>query len=137
MEPSIEDISKKFSLNSEYVEDLLSYSNISITPDTVYNEDGDLESIYDTLVIDDNNDSDSTLQTESKQQDFNNILKASLNDIEYRVITKLFGINGPEKTIEEVSNYYNITKERIRQIKYRAINKLRKSDQIQTLYNYL
>lgn len=137
MEPSIEDISKKFSLNPDYIEDLLSYSNISVTSDTVYNEDGELESIYDTLVIEDNNDSDSNLKTESKQYDFDKILRSSLNDIEYRVITKLFGINCQEKTIEEISNYYNITKERIRQIKYRAINKLRKSDQIQTLYNYL
>lgn len=67
------------------------------------------------------------------------IMDSNLTQREVEIIKYTFGLNRFHRcfTMIELEKVYNITHERIRQIKEKALNKLRKSGQIQLLYNYL
>jgi len=57
----------------------------------------------------------------------NEILKAisTLSSKESDIIRLRYGLDGAEKTLEEVGNKFNVTRERIRQIEAKALQKLR------------
>lgn len=57
----------------------------------------------------------------------NEILKAisTLSSKESNIIRLRYGLDGAEKTLEEVGNKFNVTRERIRQIEAKALRKLR------------
>ena len=49
-----------------------------------------------------------------------------------------YGIkNGYSETLEEISRRYGVTKERIRQLELKAMNKIRKSNEIKKLADYM
>ena len=61
----------------------------------------------------------------------------TLNDRERKVIEAFFGIDQPEKTLEEIGTEYGLTRERVRQIKEKAIRRLRNSTQNKMLKSFL
>ena len=46
---------------------------------------------------------------------------------EQGILRMAFGIGCPQKSLDEIGNYYELTRERVRQIKERAIRRLRGS----------
>ena len=67
----------------------------------------------------------------------NKILK-ELNAKERKIITHRFGIDGNKpKTLEELGREMGFSKERIRQIECNALRKLRNTEQIKHLKDYL
>lgn len=92
--------------------------------DDRYDEDG--LSLYDivedvsSIRPDDAYDNDKTNLTLALAK----VLK-QLTDTEKLVITRYFGLDGDESTLQEISEDLNLTKERVRQIKEKSIKKLR------------
>ena len=49
----------------------------------------------------------------------------TLSEVERTVITDYFGLNGEERTLQEIADDLELTKERVRQIKEKEIKKIR------------
>lgn len=134
--PTSEELAELMNIDEEYVKDVISQCTVITIPDSIINPDGEMESLFETLYVEDGN-TDKLIKQQSASSHIIDFLKANLNDIEYDVITKYFGLTGPETSMKVIGEQNNITVERVRQIKDKAIIKLRKSDGVSLLSNYL
>lgn len=66
-----------------------------------------------------------------------NVMKEALNEREFDVICRRFGIGYEQMTLEEVGKAYGITRERIRQIEVKALRKLRNPRYKRLLQDYV
>lgn len=108
-------------------------SNIVVLNDSVQNQDGEEESIFDLISSDDYTE-------DTLSDDIKTVVRAALeelNPIEKSIIMDYFGFNGEPKEMGVIAEQNNITVERVRQIKDKAIIKLRKLDNIESLTKYL
>lgn len=134
--PSLSEISSIMNMSEDDIKDLVSQCTITIVPDSVINPDGEVESLFETLYLEEGN-TDKITKQQSALISIIDFLKQNLNDTEYEVITKYFGLDGPEISLDVIGEQNNITKERVRQIKDKAIIKLRKCDNINLLTHFL
>lgn len=134
--PSLKELSEILNCTEEDIKTIISQCNISVIPDSIVNSEGESESIFDTLYVEDGN-TDENLQRQTNSTSITNYLKQHLNDTEYYVLAKCFGLDGPELSFDTIGNNCGITKERVRQIKDKAIIKLRKCDNVEQLLNFL
>lgn len=69
----------------------------------------------------------------------NEISKAlsTLSSKESDIIRLRYGLDGPDKTLEEVGNKFNVTRERIRQIEAKALRKLRHPSRSKRMKDFL
>lgn len=134
--PSFRDLEEILGWSEEDLKNIISQCTISIIPDSIVNSEGEQESIFETLCIEDGN-TDENLKKQSESTTIYDFLKLNLNDTEYYVLTNFFGINGKEMSLDDISISCNITKERVRQIKDKAIIKLRKCPGVEKLANFL
>lgn len=133
---SLRELSEILGWTEDELKNIISQCTISIIPDSIVNSDGDTESVFETLYTEDGN-TDDNLKKQSVSSSIDDFLKQNLNDTEYYVITKFYGLNCHEASLDKISEDCNITKERVRQIKDHAIIKLRKSTGIEKLANFL
>ena len=134
--PTVEELVPLLGMSNFEIEDLLSYSQLQVFSEETVSDDGDTESLYDSI-CDEDSDTDSTLKNLGLTSVIEDILSEVLNPIEYQVIIKLFGIGCGEMAYNDIAEDLNLTKERVRQIKDKAIIKLRKSNKINFLQKYL
>lgn len=134
--PSFADLGEILECSEEDLKNIISQCTVSIIPDFIVNSDGEEESVFETLYIEDGN-TDENLKKQSESTTIIDFLKQNLNDTEYYVITNFFGIEGKEMSLDDISTSCNITKERVRQIKDKAIIKLRKCPGVENLANFL
>lgn len=134
--PSLKDLSEILNCTENDIKTIISQCTISIIPDSIVNSEGDVESIFETLYIDEGN-TDENLKKQSVSTSIIDFLKNNLNGTEYYVLTKFFGLDGSEASLDNISEACGITKERVRQIKDHAIIKLRKCNGVEKLANFL
>lgn len=134
-EASIEDIANKLKMPEKQVQ--IALNTIKLEPmslDTPIAENLSLEDY-----ISDENYTSPEISTQSELLKFqiNRILK-ELNPKERKIITHRFGIDGNKpKTLEELGKEMGFSKERIRQIEGNALKKLRSTEHIKHLKDYL
>lgn len=134
--PSFKELEELLNCSEEDLKNVISQCSVFIVPDSIVNSDGEEESIFETLYVEDGN-TDENLKKQSESKIIIDFLKQNLNDTEYYVISNFFGIEGKEMNIDDISTSCNITKERVRQIKDKAIIKLRKCQGVEKLANFL
>jgi RNA polymerase primary sigma factor len=130
--PSEDELSEILNISVEELNNILK-SNVVILGDSIKNDDGEEESIFDTIILDDYTEDDVLNDIKIAV----NAALEELNPVEKVIIKDLFGFNGEPKEPSVVAEQNNITVERVRQIKDKAIIKLRKSDNIESLLKYL
>lgn len=130
--PSDDELAEMLDIDIEELNQALK-SNIVVLNDSIQNPDGEEESIFDSIIIDDYTE-------ESVLNDIKTAVNAALeelNPVEKSIIRDFFGFDGEPKEISVIAELNDITVERVRQIKDKAIIKLRKSANIEALMKYL
>jgi RNA polymerase primary sigma factor len=89
------------------------------------------EESYENIIPSESDEclADYTTVKESNNIQIRRILKSMLSPRENEIISAYFGLEGPEITVEHISNKYDIAMERIRQIKERCIKRLQLNSQ--------
>lgn len=134
-EPSTDELAKRLSLTPEKVKNIKKAMNKEpVSLDLPIGEDLYLEDyVPDTEAIAPHNKATDNLLHENVTE----ALKI-LSEREKEIITERFGLNGGRgKTLEQLGQLFGFSKERIRQIEEIALNKLRKSERIGHLRDYI
>lgn len=134
--PSLKELSEILNCTEDDLKNIISQCTISVIPDSIVNSEGDIESIFETLYIEEGN-TDENLKKQSVSTSILDFLRTNLNGTEYYVLIKFFGLDGQEMSLDNISEACGITKERVRQIKDHAIIKLRKCNGVEKLANFL
>lgn len=80
---------------------------------------------------------DESLDKESLHQDMNAILNHILSAKEKEILMRSFGINCKEEGLEEIGFAFGLSRERVRQIREKALCKIRRSNKIGILAQYI
>ncbi len=133
--PSVEEMMERVDLPEDKVSAAMKMNGHHVSMDAPFsdNEDG---SLLDVLSNDDTPDTDDQLVKESLREEITRAL-GILNDRERKVLKAVYGIEGAEMTLEEISEKYDLTRERVRQIKEKALRRLRHSTKNKALKSYL
>ena len=124
--PSQDELAEILDLSVDKIQSSMSANSKSMSMDAPFSEKDDSNSLLDVLSNDDEPSTDSTLQREDLSKEIHRSL-AQLTSREKGILCMAFGIDGPQKSLEEIGVIYDLTRERVRQIKERAIRRLRGS----------
>lgn len=134
--PSIDELSEQIDLPKDKIDEALSAANSKqVSMDAPFSE-SDENSLYDVLINDDSPMADRELVLESLQTEIREALKL-LSKRERAIIEAFYGIDQPERTLEEIAVKQGLTRERVRQLKEKAIRHLRGTTQSKKLKDYL
>ncbi len=133
--PSVEEMMERVDLPEDKVSAAMKMNGHHVSMDAPFSDDED-GSLLDVLSNDDTPDTDDQLVKESLREEITRAL-GILNDRERKVLKAVYGIEGAEMTLEEISEKYDLTRERVRQIKEKALRRLRHSTKNKTLKSYL
>ncbi|MCC8161825.1 MAG: sigma-70 family RNA polymerase sigma factor [Lachnospiraceae bacterium] len=126
-EPSSSEIAKKLHMTVREVEQMLSWSNETVSLDSPVSEETDAK--LEDLVEDESAVSpEETAVYAMQQEEISKVLDDTLTEREREVIRLRFGfVSDRVWTLQEIGKHYHITQERVRQIEEKALNKLRPS----------
>ena len=133
--PSAEELAEMLDIPVEKIAETLKMSGRHVSVDAPFVE-GEDNSLIDVMVNEDSPNADRGLINESLSTEINRAL-ATLTPREADILRKFFGINMPEKTLEEIGDELHLTRERVRQIKEKAIHKLESGNRSRILKTYL
>lgn len=132
---SIDEIAERVDLPEDKIADAMKINGRHISMDAPFTE-GEDGSLIDVMPNSDSPEPDNMLVMESLREEIKRALQ-TLNERERKVIEAFFGIDQPEKTLEEIGTEYGLTRERVRQIKEKAIRRLRHNTQNKMLKTFL
>ncbi len=133
--PSPEELAELVNELPEKINDSLRASGRHVSVDAPFVE-GEDNSPLDVMENTDSPAADYALINESLQMEISRALEI-LNERERDIIEMSFGINQPEKTLEEIGDLFDLTRERVRQIREKAIRKLRAANKTSILRQFL
>ena len=133
--PSVEEIAASTDIPEEKVDDALKANTRQVSVDAPFSDD-DGGSMLDVMADTNAPTVDNELLQESLREELRKVL-STLKERERLVIKDFYGIDTPEKTLEEIGATYGLTRERVRQIREKAIRKLRNSSNSNVLKAYL
>ena len=124
--PSQDELAQLLDLSVDKIQSTILSAGKSVSVDAPFAEPDDSNSLLDILPNDDTPTTDSGLQQEDLSKEVSHSLNL-LTKREQGILRMAFGIGCPQKSLDEIGNYYELTRERVRQIKERAIRRLRGS----------
>ena len=124
--PSQDELAQLLDLSIDKIQSTILSAGKSVSVDAPFAEPDDSNSLLDILPNDDTPTTDSGLQQEDLSKEVSHSLNL-LTKREQGILRMAFGIGCPQKSLDEIGNYYELTRERVRQIKERAIRRLRGS----------
>ena len=132
---SVDEIAERVDMPEDKIADAMKINGRHVSMDAPFTE-GEEGSLIDVMPNGDSPEPDNSLVIESLREEIKRALQV-LNERERKVIEAFFGIDQPEKTLEEIGAEYGLTRERVRQIKEKAIRRLRHSTQNKMLKSFL
>ncbi len=137
LEPEMEEVAKKLSMDKEHVENLLNISRDLVSLDTPVYDEKDSSLLSDFVEDKGYQAPDEMAIDNSLKADINDLLK-TLSHKEADIIQYRYGLNGRRPmSLKEIGTRYNLTKERIRQIEKKAIKRLQHPSRSQYLASYV
>ena len=133
--PSTDEVADALGVESDKVNSALFSSGRHISMDAPLVEDED-SCLLDLMTNQDGEVTDSALISESMKEEVQRALSI-LPERESQVIHMYFGINTPEKGLEEIGQELGLSRERVRQIKEKALLLLKNAQIGSVLKEYL
>ena len=122
-EPTPEELANKLDVDTNYVKDLIEFSERTSYLDAPVSNNDDSFTMLD--FISSKTDDNLEFFEDNLNSQINGLL-SSLPDRETEIIKMYFGIDFPHKyTLDEIADKMGLTRERIRQIKTKAMKKLK------------
>lgn len=133
-EPDANEISVALNIEEEKVAVALDTSFRPVSMDAPVSENDDT-AIIDLITTNDTT-TDRGLEIESLSTQLD-IALSVLPDREKQILKMSFGINQPERSLDEISHYIGLSKERVRQLKEKAIKTLQLPQSKNLLRSYI
>lgn len=135
---SMEEVANHFKMSLERVISIIDSGKRSTSVfQTVSGISDDSKAILDTFVSNDLNGEEEAI-LKNEQLEVRKNLKAALDDREYEVLSRNFGLGDNDfETLEKISRDLNVSRERVRQIKNEALEKIRKSEKASEIMSSL
>ncbi len=134
-EPSVEEISERLKISKKQVE--IALQTIKLEPVSLDTPVADNLSLEDYISDDEKTSPVITVQNNLLGEYVTDLME-ELNEKEQNIIIKRFGLDGNKtRTLEELGKEMGFSKERIRQLECIALNKMRKSEKVLHLKDYL
>ena len=122
--PTIKEIADELDMSEDKVETIMKLASKEVSMDAPVADDDD-QTFLDTMVPEDNYETDKQLISEMESEEVKRSLSV-LNERERKVIIYYFGLESNHAyTLEEIGDMMDMTRERVRQVKDKAIKKLR------------
>ncbi len=133
-EPDANEISVALNIEEEKVAVALDTSFRPVSMDAPVSENDDTAII--DLIANNDTTTDRGLEVESLSTQLD-IALSVLPDREKQILKMSFGINQPERSLDEISHYIGLSKERVRQLKEKAIKTLQLPQSKNLLRSYI
>lgn len=133
--PSIEELAEKLDIPIEKLLDSMRVAGKHVSMDAPF-ADGEENSLLDVIADTGTPDTDNTLNQESLATEIERAL-SKLSERDSEIIRMFFGLNQPEKSLDEIADHFGLTRERVRQIKEKIIKRLRMDTHCNLLKSYL
>ena len=132
--PTIAEFAEFANISEDKAGILIEQTNKTLSMDAPLSEDTDT-SIGD--LVSSGSKTDESLDKESLQHDLAAILNHILSVKEREILMRSFGINCKEEGLEEIGFTLGLSRERVRQIRETALRKIRRSNKIGRLAQYI
>ena len=136
-QPTIEEIAQAMNISLEEVIKLQTLYAGTVSINSYINDEKDSE-LEEFIPSKEDLIEDIAMEQTMKDDVYKLLQQANLTKREMEILILRYGIkNGYSETLEEISRRYGVTKERIRQLELKAMNKIRKSNEIKKLADYM
>ena len=135
--PRREEIAQEMGITVTRAMELEKCLNDTISLNVSINEDDTIE-YQETIPSKEDSIEDLIISKEIPTQIYEIFEKSTLTEKEKEVLILRYGLqSGKEKTLDEIGKRFGVCRERIRQIEARAIKKIRKSNCIESIADYM
>jgi RNA polymerase primary sigma factor len=135
-EPSEEELAEILDIPVVDIRENMRNNGRHISMDAPLSADEEAGNMYDVLTVDDSENPEKELISESLKRDIERIL-SSLTNREAEIVRYYYGLNGVALSLEEIGEKFDLTRERVRQIKEKAIRRLKNTNRSKSLKVYL
>ena len=132
--PTVEEFADFADISVDKARALIDAIKGVVSADTTIGDDNDA-TIGDTIAGE--NHADDIVEQESLHNDLVAFINSTLTNREREIVTRSFGIDVREQTLEDIGDELGLSRERVRQIREKAVVKLKESDNSHLLYRYL
>lgn len=129
--PTAQELAGILDVDIDKVRDAMRSNSKKVSMDAPISDDGD-NSMLDVLTDAEARGTDAIVEQESLSADIHQVL-SMLNGRDRDILKMLFGIDQPEKTLEEVAQTCLLSRERVRQVRENAVRRLRENHDVRNL----
>ncbi|MBQ9533077.1 MAG: sigma-70 family RNA polymerase sigma factor [Prevotella sp.] len=134
--PSIAELAEVTNIDEEKIVQSMMADGHHVSIDAPFQE-GEDNTMLDVMPSSDDSRTDRQVDHESMAMELDSVLNKVLKDREIIILKACFGIDQPERGLEEIGDQLGLTRERVRQIREKSIAKLRDSGYAKILMKYL
>ena len=134
--PSIAELAEVTNIDEEKIVQSMMADGHHVSIDAPFQE-GEDNTMLDVMPSSDDSRTDRQVDHESMAMELDSVLNKVLKDREIVILKACFGIDQPERGLEEIGDQLGLTRERVRQIREKSIAKLRDSGYAKILMKYL
>lgn len=134
--PSIAELAEATNIDEEKIAQSMMADGHCVSVDAPF-QDGEDNTMLDVMPSSEDSRTDRQVDHESMAMELDSVLNKVLKDREIIILKACFGIDQPERGLEEIGDQLGLTRERVRQIREKSIAKLRDSGYAKILMKYL
>ena len=134
--PSISELAEATNIDEEKIAQSMMADGHHVSIDAPF-QDGEDNTMLDVMPSSEDSRTDRQVDHESMAMELDTVLNKVLKEREIIILKACYGIEQPERGLEEIGDQLGLTRERVRQSREKSIAKLRDSGYARILMKYL